>query len=113
MKKLILYLIALLLITGCAVNNKPAPISNPNLPKVAKFSAYPDRNAMALKWSAVNGMSGNYILKFDKKEHKWKMLATINDPFRSLYVDTNLKPSKLYSYRIATFNKNKIPSLLA
>jgi fibronectin type 3 domain-containing protein len=111
MKKLILYLIALLLITGCAVNSKPAPKSNPNLPKVSKFNAYPDRNAMALKWNVVNGISGYYIQKFDKKEHKWKMLATINDPFKSLYIDTNLKPSTEYMYRIATFNKDKIPSL--
>jgi fibronectin type 3 domain-containing protein len=110
MKKLTLYLIALLLITGCAVNSKPAPKSNPNLPKVSKFNAYPDRNAMALKWNTVNGINGYYIQKFDKKNNKWKMLATIN-PFQSLYVDTNLKPSTLYSYRIATFNKNKIPSL--
>jgi fibronectin type 3 domain-containing protein len=39
------------------------------------------------------------------------MLATINNPFQTLYVDTNLKPSTLYSYRIATFDKNKTPSL--
>ena len=106
-----LYLIALLFISGCALNSKPAPKSNPNLPKVSKFNAYPDRNAIALKWNVVNGISGYYIQKFDKKTRKWKMLATINDPFKTLYVDTNLKPSTLYTYRIATFNKNKIPSL--
>lgn len=111
MKKMALYLIGLLLITGCAVNNKPAPKSNPNLPAVQKFNAYPDRNAMALKWSAVKGMSGYYIQKYNNKTHKWTMLATINDPYRTLYVDTGLKPSTTYTYRIATFNKAKIPSL--
>jgi fibronectin type 3 domain-containing protein len=111
MKKLTLYLIALLLITGCAINSKPAPKSNPNLPKVTKFSAYPDRNAIALKWNAVSGINGYYIQKLDNKDHKWKMLTTINDPFQTLYVDSNLKPSTLYLYRIATFDKNKTPSL--
>jgi len=108
---LILYLIALLLITGCAISSKPAPKSNPKLPRVSKFHAYPDRNAIALKWNAVSGVSGYYIQKFDNKEHKWKMLATINDPFQTLYVDKNLKPSTIYSYKIATFDKNKTPSL--
>ena len=111
MKKLAIYLSTLLLITGCAINNKPAPKSNPNLPKVKKFSAYPDRNAIALKWSTVPQMSGYYIQKLDNKTHKWTMLATINDSYRSLYVDTNLKPSTKYSYKIATFDKNKVPSL--
>ncbi|GAB6074575.1 hypothetical protein [Nautilia lithotrophica] len=111
MKKLTLFLISLLLITGCAVNNKPAPKSNPALPKVEKFSAYPDRNAIALKWNPVSSMSGYYIQKFNNKTHKWEMLVTINNPFQTLYVDTDLKPSTTYTYRIATFNKAKIPSL--
>ena len=100
-----------MLITGCATNPKPVPKSNPNLPKVAKFNAYPDRNAIALKWNVVKGISGYYIQKFDKKDGKWKMLKTINDPFQSIYVDEGLKPSTEYMYRIATFNKDKIPSL--
>ena len=111
MKKLTLFLISLLLITGCAVNNKPAPKSNPNLPKVEKFSAYPDRNAIALKWSPVSAMSGYYIQKLNNKTHKWEMLTTINNPFQTLYVDTGLKPSTVYAYRIAAFNSEKIPSL--
>jgi len=111
MKRMIPFLISLVLITGCAVNNKPTPKSSPNLPKVEKFSAYPDRNAIALKWSPVTKMSGYYIQKYNKKTHKWEMLATINNPFQTLYVDTNLKPSTTYTYRIATFNRAKIPSL--
>ena len=111
MKRLAIYLGALMLITGCAVNNKPVPKSNPNLPQVKKFSAYPDRNAIALKWSTVPQMNGYYIQRLNNKTHKWQMLVTINDPYRSLYVDTGLKPSTKYTYRIATFDKNNIPSL--
>jgi fibronectin type 3 domain-containing protein len=110
MKKWALLVISLLIITGC-VSNKPAPKSNPNLPKVSEFKAYPERNFIALKWNAVKGMSGYYIQKFNFKEKKWDKTITINDPFQTLYVDTNLKPNTLYRYRIATFDKNKIPSL--
>jgi len=39
------------------------------------------------------------------------MLKTIKDPFKSLYVDTDLKPATFYKYRIATFDKKGIPSL--
>jgi len=111
MKKFIMYLGFLLIITGCAVNNKPAPKSNPKLPQVNSFNAYPDRNSVALKWSTVPHMKGYYIQKFNNKTKKWEMLKTIKNPYRSIYVDTGLKPSTSYSYRIATFNKNEIPSL--
>jgi fibronectin type 3 domain-containing protein len=99
-----------MIITGCAVN-KPTPKSNPSLPKVTKFKAYPDRNAMALKWNVVKGINGYYIQKFNFKTKKWDKTITINDPYKTIYVDTNLKPNTLYRYRIATFDKNKIPSL--
>lgn len=110
MKKWALFLITLMIITGCAVN-KPAPQSNPNLPKVSNFKAYPERNSMALKWNVVKGISGYYLQKFNFKTKKWDKTITINDPYQTLYVDTNLKPNTLYRYRIATFDKNKIPSL--
>jgi fibronectin type 3 domain-containing protein len=110
MKKLLPLLIFLLIITGCAVN-KPAPKSNPNLPKVTSFKAYPDRNAMALKWNAVKGINGYFIQKYNFKTKKWDKTVTINEPYQTIYVDINLKPNTLYKYRIATFDKNKIPSL--
>jgi len=56
-------------------------------------------------------MSGYYIQRFDSKHKKWVQIATINNPYKSIYVDRNLKPNHLYKYRIATFNKNGIPSL--
>ncbi|WP_456480369.1 hypothetical protein [Nautilia sp.] len=111
MKKLSLYLIFLLLITGCAVNEKPAPKSNPNLPRVTVFSAYPDRNAVALKWNPVKNISGYYIQRYDEKLKKWVMIKVVDNPYRTLFVDTGLTPSTLYKYRIATFDKNKVPSL--
>jgi fibronectin type 3 domain-containing protein len=112
MKKIIASVIFLMLLTGCVSNlNKPAPKSNPNLPTVKEFKAYPDRNAMALFWKPVTQMSGYYIQRYEPKKHKWIEIATINDPFKSIYVDTDLRPNTIYRYRIATFNKQKVPSL--
>jgi fibronectin type 3 domain-containing protein len=110
MKKWVLLLISLMIITGCAVN-KPAPQSNPNLPKVTNFKAYPDRNAVALKWNTVKGIKGYFLQKFNFKTKKWGKIITVKDPYQTLYVDTDLRPNTLYRYRIATFDKNKIPSL--
>ena len=111
MKKLVPFLIILLLMSGCATLNKPLPKSNPNLPTVKTFKAYPDRNAIALFWSVVPSMSGYYIQRFNAKTNKWEEIATIKDPYKSIYVDTGLKPGHLYKYKIATFNKNGTPSL--
>jgi fibronectin type 3 domain-containing protein len=109
MKKLVIFLIGLLILTGCA--NKVPLKSDPHLPTVKKFNAYPDRNAMALRWSIVPNIKGYYIERYNDKEKKWQLIATINNPFKSIYVDTNLKPNTIYKYKIATFNKSKIPSL--
>jgi len=100
-------------LTGCATLNinKPIPNSNPNLPTVKKFKAYPGRNAIALFWTPVPNMSGYYIQKYNTKSKKWIEIATIKNPYKSIYVDTGLKPNHLYKYKIATFNKNGIPSL--
>ncbi len=56
-------------------------------------------------------MSGYYIQRYDFKHKKWIEIATINNPYKSIYVDTNLKPAHIYRYKIATFNKNRVPSL--
>ena len=113
MKKLITSAAFLIIMTGCANNliNKPVPKSNPNLPIVKEFKAYPDRNAMALYWKPITNMAGYYIQRYDPKTKKWVEIATINDPYKSIFVDTKLKPNTIYKYRIATFDKNHTPSL--
>ena len=113
MKKLIISLSTLILITGCAnLTPTKTPLkSNPNLPTVKEFKAYPDRNAIALFWSPVPSMNGYYIQRYDIKNKKWIEITTIKNPFKSIYVDTNLKPAHIYKYKIATFDKNGIPSL--
>jgi len=98
-------------LTGCVNLNNPIPNSNPKLPTVKVFKAYPDRNAIALRWQPVRKMSGYYIQRYDSKQNKWIGIATIDNPYKSIYVDTNLQPNHLYKYRIATFDKRGIPSL--
>jgi len=111
MKKYLIYLLSLLIITGCAVKQPKIEKSNPNLPRVQNFKAYPDRNSMALYWDPVTTLSGYYLQKYDQKTKQWVKLVTINDPYKSLYVDTDLQPNTIYKYRIAAFDKNGIPSL--
>ena len=105
MKKLALLAIFLLFITGC-VKNKPAPKSNPNLPTVRNIKAYPERSFIALKWDIIKDIDGYYIERLDK-DKKWKKLIKIDNPYQTIYVDTNLDPSTTYIYRIATFKKNQ------
>jgi len=100
----------LLLITGCAIHPKIEK-SNPKYPTVKNFKAYPDRNSMALFWDPVTSMHGYYIQKYNPKTKKWEELVTILDPYKSIYVDTNLKPNTIYKYRITTLDKKGIPSL--
>ncbi len=103
----------MIIITGCAnlSPNKQPLKSNPNLPTVKEFKAYPDRNAIALFWSPVPSMSGYYIQRYDFKHKKWEAITTIKNPYKSIYVDTKLKPAHIYKYKIATFDKKGIPSL--
>jgi len=113
MKKLILSATTLILITGCA-NLTPMtqlPKYNPTLPTVKNLKAYPGRNQIALYWSTVPNMSGYYIQRYNFKDKRWIQIATIHNPYKSIYVDANLKPSHTYEYKIETFNKKGIPSL--
>jgi len=105
MKKLLLLVSFLFLITGC-VKNEPIPKSNPNLPMIKNIKAYPERSFIALKWDIIKNIDGYYIEKLDKHK-KWKKLAKINNPYQTIYVDSNLNPSTNYSYRIATFKNNQ------
>jgi len=97
--------------SGCVRVNQPTQKSNPNLPAVKEFKAYPDRNSMALFWTPVVNMSGYYIQKYNPKSKKWENVVKIDDPYKSIYVDTGLKPDSFYKYRIATYDNNGIPSL--
>lgn len=105
MKKLIILVSILFLITGC-VKNSPTPKSNPNLPMTKNIRAYPERNFIALKWNVVKNIDGYYIEKLGK-DKKWKKLVKINNPYQTIYVDTHLNPSTIYTYRIATFKNNQ------
>ncbi len=114
MKKLIALVTFLMLITGCANNPQPSTPNvqpNPKLPLVKNFVGYGGRNQVGLHWDPVPDMKGYYIQRFSKKDGRWIPVATIDNPFKTLYVDTDLTPSTLYKYRIATFDEDGTPSL--
>ena len=102
--------ISLMIFLGCATNNKPIK-SNPKLPTVKQFKAYPDRNAVALFWQSQPNMSGYYIQMYNFKTKKWDKTIEIDNPYKTIYIVKNLSPNTIYKFRIATFNKNKVPSL--
>jgi len=81
---------------------------NHNLPKVANFKAHPDRNSVALTWNQMPRMGGYYIQRWDPEGHVWEDVATIHNPFKSIYVDTDLRPNTLYTYRILAFTRKEI-----
>ena len=99
----------ILAITGCT-NNAPLK-SNPNVAKVKELRALSDRNAIALEWSMVNkpNIAGYYIQRSEDAK-KYKTIAKIENKYITHYTDKNLKPNKLYFYKISTFTKKGVPS---
>ena len=99
----------ILAITGCTPN---IPLkSNPNVPKVKELRSMSDRNAIALEWDMVNKqeIAGYYIQRSDNGK-KYKTIAKINSKYVTHYTDTDLKPNKIYFYKISTFTKKGVPS---
>ncbi|MEO1941487.1 MAG: hypothetical protein ABGW77_01180 [Campylobacterales bacterium] len=82
---------------------------NQTLPAVRNFKAHPDRNAIALTWEALPKMGGYYIQRWDPEGQSWVDVATIRNPYKTIYVDSDLKPNHPYRYRILAFTKKEIP----
>ena len=70
-----------------------------------------DRNAIALEWDIVNKdeIAGYYIQRSENGKN-FKTIAKIKNKYVSHYIDTDLKPNKIYFYKISTFTKKGIPS---
>ncbi|MRJ06713.1 MAG: hypothetical protein C6I01_04255 [Epsilonproteobacteria bacterium] len=82
---------------------------NRTLPKVRNFKAHPGRNQVALTWDAIPEMGGYYIQRWDPESKSWVELATITNPFKTIYVDDDLKPNNYYKYQILAFTRDKVP----
>ena len=109
MKKILLTSSIILAITGCA--NNPPLKSDKNLPKVTEFRAKADRNSIGLEWSLVNkpNVYGYYIQRSEDNKD-YKQVAKIENRYITHWVDKNLKPGKIYYYKISTYTKKGIPS---
>jgi hypothetical protein len=54
-------------------------------------------------------MGGYYIQRWDPEAKEWEDVAVINNPYKTIYVDTDLKPNTEYTYRILAFTTNNTP----
>jgi len=98
-----------LIIAGCT--NQPPLKSNPNLPVVSKINSINDRNQIAIYWDRPSSdlVKGYYLQRSDNGK-KYKLIATIDDVDTTSFDDKGLSPEHKYFYKIATFDKNKVPS---
>jgi len=99
----------ILAITGCT-NNVPLK-SSPNVPKVKELRSLSDRNAIALEWDIVNkpDIAGYYIQRSEDAK-KYKTIEKIESKYVAHYTDTDLKPNKVYYYKISTYTIQGVPS---
>ena len=99
----------ILAITGCT--NNPSLKSNPNIPKVKEVRTLSDRNAIALEWDIVNkpNIAGYYIQRSEDAK-KYIPIKKIESKYVAHFTDIDLKPNKVYYYKISTFTKKGVPS---
>jgi len=98
-----------LAITGCT--NNPPLKSSPNVSQVRELRTLSDRNAIALEWDIVNkpNIAGYYIQRSEDAK-KYKTIAKIESKYTTHYTDTDLKPNKVYFYKISSYTKKGVPS---
>jgi len=99
----------ILAITGCT--NNLSLKSNPNIPKVKEVRTLSDRNAIALEWDIVNkpNIAGYYIQRSEDAK-KYIPIKKIESKYVAHFTDIDLKPNKIYYYKIATFTKKGVLS---
>ena len=128
MKKylLVIFLISLL-ISGCSnklnykdMLNLNLPFFNDykldkTLPKPIITSATPSMREVSLNWRYDNKriISGYRIFRYSNSDKKYVLIKVIYDPYITNYVDKNLLPNMVYSYKIAAFTNKKTTSSLS
>ncbi len=114
MKRLSFLFILLFLLTSCSTLMPKKKIVS-TLPVVSNLKAVGGIRSVRLTWSIVNDprVKGYIIYRTTSKNGPFKKIATINDPFKSVYVDkgglfSHLGDDMDYFYRVAVFSKNGI-----
>ncbi len=84
----------------------PVPVINGHLSEM---------NAIAFEWQSITDsrVKGFNVYRSNPEENnkKLKRIATIESPYATHFVDTNLKPNTNYAYRFTSFNKDKAQSI--
>ena len=108
-KSILLTSSIILAITGCT-NNVPLK-SSPKVKQVKEFRTLSDRNSIALEWNIVNepNIAGYYIQRSENAKD-YKTIEKIENKYITHYTDTDLKPNKIYFYKISSYTKKGIPS---
>lgn len=108
-----------MIFNACGGGNVVNPVINPNLPEVLNIKTKSSMNAIAFEWNTVkpnenslnfnkDSIEGFKIYKSEKQDAPKKLIATIDNKYSTHYVDTNLKPSTVYYYEIASYDKSGI-----
>ncbi len=116
MKKLILIIMGMLLISGCtALQRKQTPSSN--IPPVTGISAEGGIKSVRLKWSPVSveniHINGYIIYRSSSKGGPFEEIGRTKDAFSTEYLDNggflkHLGNSTTYFYKISAFNKQAV-----
>ncbi len=129
----ILSLISLLLLSGCStkridfskyrassakaiksLENIKIPFLNdlkvdPSVKTPTNISATPSMTEIALHWHYQIGSNtaGYRIFRYSEHSGKYILIETLPDIYTTSYVDKNLKPNKVYKYKISAYTKDK------
>ena len=129
----ILSLISLLLLSGCStkridfskyrtsgtkainsIKNIKIPFLNdlkvdPSVKTPSQISATPSMTEIALHWSYQPdaNTAGYRIFRYSEHSGKYVLIETLPDVYSTSYVDKNLRPNKVYKYKISAYTKDK------
>lgn len=108
-----------MIFNACGGGAKVNPPINPNLPEVISVKTKSAMNAIAFEWNTVkpgeqgvnydkDSIDGFKIYRGEKQDGEKILIATISNKYSTHYVDNNLKPSTIYYYDFATYDKSGI-----
>ena len=128
MKKLVVIILSILFILNGCSNKTISPqklsipkIDIPDIPFLEKYKvdqtlpttdfikATPSMTEISLSWKGVDypKMKGYRVLKYNNKIKGFVVIKTINDKYKTSYIDRHLKPKTTYYYKISTFTTDK------
>jgi fibronectin type 3 domain-containing protein len=102
--------ISIIFLTGCNPQTMMTYQLNNNLPRLNNVKVVADNTAVGFEWQPLykKGLDGVNIYRTEPNAYansstkRLTKIATVNNPFASHYVDTNLKQNSTYTYTFTT-----------